>query len=79
MANDKPKYAIHGYLADHSTCEGYDEESTADTLKEAKERARQMMTEEHMQIVESSVPIVYVAIKRYDSDEILLDFGKEPA
>lgn len=74
---DKPKYVIHGYCK--GSTEGYDDESTADTLKEAKERAKYMMTEEHTRIVESTVPIVYVAIKKHDSDDIILDFGKDPS
>lgn len=69
------KYHIRGYCSD--TDGGYDDESVADTLKNAKMRAKQMMSEEHMRIVETLVPIVYVTIQRYDSDAILFEFGEE--
>ena len=73
---DKPKYSIHGYRSDN-TDGGYDDESTAETLKEAKDRAKYMMSEEHTRTVEATVPVVYVTVQRYNSDDILLElFGR---
>ena len=77
MPNAHAKYVIHGYC--RGSADGYDDESTAETLKEAKQRARHMMTEEHTRIVESTVPVVYVTIQKYNSDDILLDFGHDPS
>ena len=74
--SDKPKYSIQGYLAGSSPVEGYDDESVADTLKEARERAKAMMTDEHARIVESTVPIVYVQVRPYGTDIVLLEFGQ---
>ena len=71
---DEAKYSIRGYCADN-TDGGYDEESSADTLKEAKERAKYMMTEAHTRVVESTVPIVYVTIQRSNDDDIILELG----
>ncbi len=67
------KYSIRGYCSDADG--GYDDESYADTLKEAKARARYMMTEEHMRVVETSVPVVYVEIVNLKTDEVVADFG----
>lgn len=74
---DMPKYSIRGYCPGGDG--GYDDESTADTLKEAKEKAKYMMSEEHTRIVETTVPVVYVTVQRYDSDDILLEFGDDPS
>lgn len=73
MTNDKPKYSIRGYCQD--TDGGYDDESTADTLNEAKLRAREMMSEEHTRLVESTIPVAYVEIIKTDSGEVVADFG----
>lgn len=70
---NEAKYSIRGYCGD--TDGGYDDESKADTLKEAKERAKSMMSEEHMRVVESTVPVVYVEIIKNDSGEVVADFG----
>ena len=72
---NEAKYSIRGYCLD--TDGGYDDESFADTLKEAKERAKYMMTEEHTRIVETTVPIVYVEIVNIKTDEIVRTFGSE--
>jgi hypothetical protein len=67
------KYAIRGYCGD--TDGGYDDESCADTLKEAKQRARNMMSEEHMRVVESTVPVIYVEVVNMEIGEVVADFG----
>lgn len=68
------KYIIRGYCSD--TEGGYDSENFADTLKEAKERARYMMTEEYLRVVESTVPVVYVEVINAKTEEVVLDFGE---
>lgn len=68
------KYLIRGYCSDSDG--GYDDESTADTLKEARDRAKYMMSEEHMRVVESTVPVVYVEVINAKTDEVVLDFGE---
>jgi len=77
MTIDHAKYVIRGYCSDSDG--GYDDESTADTLKEAKAKARYMMSDEHTRIVETTVPVVYVTVQRYDSDDVLFDLGHDPA
>lgn len=67
------KYSVRAYCRD--TDGGYDEESSADTIKEATSRAKEMMTDEHMRVVESTVPVVYVEIVDVKSGEIIRDFG----
>lgn len=73
MTMNEAKYTLRGYCADSDG--GYDDESVADTLKEAKERARYMMSEEHTRVVESTVPVVYVEIINTKTGEIVADFG----
>lgn len=68
------KYLIRGYCAD--TDGGYDDETVADTLKEARERAKHMMSEEFTRIVESTVPVRYVQVVNAKTGEVVLDFGQ---
>ena len=72
--NTEAKYILRGYCSD--TDGGYDDESTAETLKEAKERAKYMMSEEHTRIVESTVPVVYVEVINSKTDEVVATFGE---
>ncbi len=67
------KYAIRGYCPDSDG--GYDSESQADTLKEAKSKARHMMSDEYTRIVESTVKVSYVEIVNLETDEVVSDFG----
>lgn len=68
------KYILRGYCSDSDG--GYDDDSTAETLKEATERARYMMSEEHMRIVESTVKVVYVEVINAKTDEVVREFGE---
>lgn len=70
------KYLIRGYCSDSDG--DYDDESQADTLKEAKERAKYMMSEEHTRIVESTVPVVRVEIVNAVSGEVVQDYFAAP-
>lgn len=74
--SEQAKYSIRGYCRE--TDGGYDDESVAETLKEARQRAKAMMSEEHMHIVESTVPVVYVEVVNTQTGEIVLDFGSRP-
>ena len=74
MTMNEAKYSIRGYC--HDTDGGYDSEAQADTLKEAKQRARHMMSEEYLRVVESTVPVVYVEIVNLKTDEVVADFGQ---
>lgn len=67
------KYTLHGYCSDSDG--GYDDESHAETLKEAKEKARYMMSEEHTRIVESTVSVTYVEVLNA-SDEVVFTLGQ---
>lgn len=71
---DESKYLIRAYCKDSDG--GYDEEARAETLREAKAKAKYLMTEEHQRIVESWVPVVYVEIINTKTDEIVADFGE---
>lgn len=71
---NEAKYIIRGYCSDSDG--GYDDESSADTLKEAKQRARYMMSEEHTRIVESTVRVAYVEIINAKTDEIVATVGQ---
>ncbi len=71
---DKAKYSVRGYCSDSDG--GYDDESSADTLKEAKQRARLMMSDEHMRVVESTVPVIYVEVVNAETGEVVADFGR---
>lgn len=73
---EKAKYLLRGYCSDSDG--GYDDESTAETLKEAKERAKYMMSEEHTRIVESTVPVVYVEVINSKTDEVVFEIGQDP-
>ena len=66
------KYLVRGYCSDSDG--GYDDESQADTLKEAKQRARHMMSDEHTRLVESTVPIIKVEIVNAKTGEIVEDY-----
>lgn len=44
--NDKPKYVVLGFYTADDVNSGCDAESEADTLKEAKARARYMISEQ---------------------------------
>jgi uncharacterized protein YdaT len=70
------KYILRGYCSDSDG--GYDDESTADTLKEARERAKNMLSEEHTRVVESTVPVVYVEVINASTDEVVKEFGVRP-
>ena len=67
------KYLIRGYCADADG--GYDAETEADNLKEARERAKHMMSEEYTRLVESTVPVLYVEVVNAKTGERVLDFG----
>lgn len=73
-AATEAKYLLRGYCSDSDG--GYDDESTADTLKKARERAKYMMSEEHARTVESMVPVTYVEVINAKTDEVVLDFGE---
>ena len=68
------KYLIRGYCSD--TDGGYDSESEADTLKEARAKAKHMMSDTYTRLVESTVPVVYVQVENAKTGEIVLDFGQ---
>ena len=74
---EEAKYSIRAYCGD--TDGGYDGESVADTLKEATAKAKEMMTDEYMRVVESSVPVKYVQVIDTKSGEIIRDFGNPNA
>ena len=68
---DKPKYIILGFYTEN-TFDGSDAESPADTLVEAKRRAKCMMTPAYQRVCESSRPITRVQIIR--GDECIEDY-----
>lgn len=70
---EQAKYSIRGYCND--TDGGYDDETVAETLVEAKKRAKYMMTETYTRVVESTVPVVYVEVINNETGERVLDFG----
>jgi hypothetical protein len=70
---EQSKYSVRGYCSD--TDGGYDDESPAETLSEAKKRAKYMMSEEHTRIVESTVPVVYVEVINSQTGERVYDLG----
>jgi hypothetical protein len=67
------KYLIRGYCGD--TDRGFDSESEADTLKEARNRARYMLSEAYMRVVESEVPVVYAEVIEAKTGAIVDEFG----
>ena len=62
--------------ADGDPCEmdrnGYDADYPADTLAEARRRARHMLTDEYRHLIESEQPMAYVQIRR--GDDVVADF-----
>ena len=70
------KYLVRGYCSD--TDGGYDDESEADTLKEAKAKAKHMMSDTYTRLVESTVSVAYVQVVNAKTGEIILDFGEMP-
>jgi len=72
------KYRIEGYCCPDDADKGYDSCAEADTIKEAKSKARYMLTEEHRKAAESTVPISLCRIMRVigndeRDDECLLE------
>ena len=70
---EQAKYSVRGYCSD--TDGGYDDEFPAETIKEAKERAKHLMTEEYTRLVESTVPVVYVEVVNNLTGERVFDLG----
>ncbi len=65
----EPKYEVLGFKDKNQS--GCDVDATYDTLKEAKNRGKYWMTEEHQRLIESSVPISYVKItNRFTGDVV---------
>lgn len=58
------KYRIEGYCSADGIDKGYDASSEADTLKEAKEKARYMLTKEHQAACEASDPLTVARVMR---------------
>lgn len=73
---EQSKYSIRGYCND--TDGGHDSESEADTLKEAKAKAKHMMSDTYTRLVESTVSVAYVQVVNAKTGEIILDFGEMP-
>ncbi|OQA09849.1 MAG: hypothetical protein BWY66_00388 [bacterium ADurb.Bin374] len=70
------KYRIEGYCTADGIGKGYDASSEADTLKEAKEKARYMLTKEHRAACEASEPLTVARVMRVlggdeDKDEFV--------
>ena len=71
---EQAKYLVRGYCGD--TDGGYDDEYPADTLKEARERAKYLMGESYMRVVESEIAVSYVEILNTQTGEVVADFGE---
>jgi len=58
------KYRIEGYYSADGIGKGYDASSEADTLKEAKEKARDMLTEQWKRDTEAEEPLRVARVLR---------------
>ncbi|MDO8632791.1 MAG: hypothetical protein Q7R41_20100, partial [Phycisphaerales bacterium] len=67
--NDLPRYRLEGYTTP-DTSRGYDAENEADTLKEARQKARHMLSPEWQRLTESSGPLSYVRIVDTRSESV---------
>jgi hypothetical protein len=72
---DLPKYILRGYTSRENLerDRGCDDETGADTLKEARRIAKYWMTEEYMHTIETTVPVVLVQI--WKGDECVDELG----
>jgi hypothetical protein len=70
---EQAKYSVRAYCTD--TDGGYDDEQQAETVKEARERAKRMMTDDYLRVVESTVPVVYVEVINNKTGERVFDLG----
>lgn len=68
------KYLIRGYCSD--TDGGYDDESEAYSLKDARAKAKRMMSDTYTRTVESTVPVRYVEIVNAKTGEVVVDFER---
>lgn len=73
MPQTQDKYIVRGYTSQDVS--GYsDDERGAETLKEAKRIAKYWLTDEYMNVIESSTPVVRTLVFR--GDECLEDFSR---
>lgn len=70
---DKSKYTVRGFASQDT--DGYcSDEQGADTLKDAKRIAKYWLTDEYLNVIESSTPIVRTLI--FKGNECLEDFSR---
>ena len=75
MTNTESKYVVRGYTS--QDVDGYcDDEQSADTLKEAKRIAKYWLTDEYLDVIESSTPVVRALVFRVAGNECLEDFSR---
>ena len=55
---------------------GHNDESEADTLKDARAKAKRMMSDTYTRMVESTVPVRYVEVVNAKTGEVVIDFGR---
>lgn len=77
------RYRVETYTDMDSVGEGYDASYDADTLAEAKKRARYCLTEEHRRACEAEQPLTYCRIMRVlggheADDEFVCDVVAKP-
>lgn len=72
MEQTEAKYLVRGYCGEPES--GYDCEAPEDNLSDAYARARYMMSEEYMHVVESASPVSYVEIIRTKTGTVVATF-----
>ena len=65
-------YTIYAYRSQETIDDGCDYDTTADTLAEAKKRARYTVSEEFRQSAEMSTVLGYAQV-RNEADEVIFD------
>lgn len=73
---DRPRYRLEGFTTP-DTSRGYDTENEADTLKEARAKARHMVSLEWQRLTEASGPLSYVRAVDTRSEAVAFERYRE--